>query len=221
MKRIALVVVLTVLALPLALAPRAEAFVYWANISDGTIGRANLNGTGADQFFIAGVSEPSDVAVDAAHVYWANGSDGRIGRASLDGSGVDQNFIAGPGAPVVSGVAVDAGRSFSFGQVKRNNTKGTATLTTRVPGPGELVLATTKQVKGDEARAAAVGGPSARTSQNEIEVKLAVKPKGKTKQKLNRKGKAKVKAKVTYAPDGSDPTIVGNTDVKTVKLIKR
>jgi hypothetical protein len=29
------------------------------------------------------------------------------------------------------------------------------------------------------------------------------------------------RAKVTYTPNGSDPTIVGNTDVKTVKLIKR
>jgi hypothetical protein len=202
------------------------AHVYWTNVDPrnnfaGTIGRANLNGTGVDQFFIAGVGEPHGVAVDAAHVYWANGLDGRIGRANLNGSGVDQNFIAGPGAPVVSGVAVDAGRSFAFGEVQRNNTKGTAKLTTTVPGPGELVLARTKQVKGDEARAAAAGGASARTSQNEIEVELAVKPRGKTKKKLNRKGKAKVKAKVTYTPDGSDPTIVGNTDVKTVKLIKR
>jgi hypothetical protein len=217
----ALVVVLTVLALPLALAPRAEAFVYWTNILDGTIGRANLNGTGVDQFFIAGVSEPSGVAVDAAHVYWANGLDGRIGRANLNGTAVDQGFIAGPGGPVVSGMAVDAGRSFGFGQVKRNNTNGTAKLTTRAPGPGELVLARTKQVKGDEARAAAVGGASAPTSQNEIEVELAVKPRGKAKKKLNRKGKAKVKAVVTYTPDGSDPTIVGSTDAKTVKLIKR
>jgi Rieske Fe-S protein len=97
---------------------------------------------------------------------------------------------------------------------------GTAKLTMNVPGSGELVLAKTRQVKGDEA-AAAVGGASARTSQNEIKVKLAVKPRGKAKKKLNRKGKAKVKAKVTYTPDGSDPTIVGNTDTKKVKLIKR
>jgi hypothetical protein len=156
-----------------------------------------------------------------AFVYWANSDTGTIGRANLDGSGVDQGFIAGPGGPVVSGMAVDAGRSFGFGQVKRNNTNGTAKLTTRAPGPGELVLARTKQVKGDEARAAAVGGASAPTSQNEIEVELAVKPRGKAKKKLNRKGKAKVKAVVTYTPDGSDPTIVGNTDAKTVKLIKR
>jgi ribonuclease PH len=73
----------------------------------------------------------------------------------------------------------------------------TAKLTMKCPG--ELVLAKTRQVKGDEA-AAAVGGASARTSQNEIKVKLAVKPRGKAKKKLNRKGKAKVKAKVTYTP---------------------
>ena len=32
---------------------------------------------------------------------------------------------------------------------------------------------------------------------------------------------AKVKAEVTYTPTGGDPTIVGNTDTKTVKLVKR
>ena len=38
-----------------------------------TIGRANLDGTGADQSFITGASTPLGVAVDGAHVYWANG----------------------------------------------------------------------------------------------------------------------------------------------------
>jgi hypothetical protein len=48
-----------------------------------------------------------------------------------------------------------------------------------------------------------------------------VRPRGKAKQKLNRKGKAKVKAEVTYTPTGGNPTIVGNTDTKPVKLVKR
>jgi hypothetical protein len=38
---------------------------------------------------------------------------------------------------------------------------------------------------------------------------------------LKGKGKAKVKAEVTYTPTGGNPTIVGNTDATTVKLIKR
>src|SRR3954447_14063359 len=49
----------------LALAARADAFVYWTNFN-GTIGRANLDGTGVDQSFITGASRPTGVAVDKA-----------------------------------------------------------------------------------------------------------------------------------------------------------
>jgi hypothetical protein len=111
-------------------------------------------------------------------------------------------------------VAVDALRSFSFDKVKRNKKRGTAKLTVVVPGPGELKLAKTKKVKRAKKGADAEGS-----------VKLPVKPGGNARKKLNRKGKAKgkakVKAKVTYRPKGGDPTIVGNTDTKTVKLVKR
>jgi hypothetical protein len=46
-------------------AARADAFVYWANSRADTIGRANLDGTGVDQSFIAGASGTQGVAVDA------------------------------------------------------------------------------------------------------------------------------------------------------------
>ena len=38
----------------------------------GTIGRANLDGTGVNQGFIGAGTDPCGVAVDGAHVYWAN-----------------------------------------------------------------------------------------------------------------------------------------------------
>jgi hypothetical protein len=96
----------------LSLPPSAGAFVYWINWShtaaQGSIGRANLDGTGANQNFIAlptgAASEPHGLAVDGSHIYWSHGA---IGRANLDGTGVDENFIT----PVVGGayaVAVDA-----------------------------------------------------------------------------------------------------------------
>ena len=79
--------------------------VFWANGDfPGSIGRANLDGSGVDQTFISGASYPFGVAVDAAHVYWANDSN-TIGRANLDGSGVDQSFISGANLP--RGLAVD------------------------------------------------------------------------------------------------------------------
>src|SRR5918911_416018 len=85
------------------LAAPADAFVYWANSGTNSIGRANLDGTGADQSFITGANAPDGVAVDGAHIYWANRA--TIGRANLDGTGASQNFI--PGALNPSGVAVD------------------------------------------------------------------------------------------------------------------
>ena len=55
--------------------------VYWANSGNGTIGRANLDGTGVDQSFITGANCPAGVAVDGQYLYWANGGNGTIGRA--------------------------------------------------------------------------------------------------------------------------------------------
>ena len=71
--------------------------VYWTNIN-GTIGRANLDGTGVDQSFITDTSAIG-VAVDADHVYWSDASTGTIGRANLDGTGVDESFITGASTP--------------------------------------------------------------------------------------------------------------------------
>ncbi|MGH7358949.1 MAG: hypothetical protein ACREJR_09055, partial [Candidatus Rokuibacteriota bacterium] len=82
--------------LSLAFASRAEAFVYWTNNaqSEGTtIGRASNDGSGVDQSFIAGLNDPTGVAVDSRHVYWANRGTNTIGRANIDGSGVDKDFI--------------------------------------------------------------------------------------------------------------------------------
>ena len=79
----------------------------WASSRDnGTIGRANLDGTGANPNFITGAGNPSGLAVDGAHLYWANNvSGGSIGRANLDGSGANSFFVSGASFP--TGVAVD------------------------------------------------------------------------------------------------------------------
>jgi virginiamycin B lyase len=101
----------TLVALALAFAARAEAFVYWANTGDDfngvRIGRANLDGTGANQNFLTTADGPYGVAVDAAHLYWANVVGGTIARANLDGTGVDPSLVALPGTNTPRGVAVD------------------------------------------------------------------------------------------------------------------
>jgi hypothetical protein len=192
--------------------------VYWTAkdyYDTGVLGRASLDGTGVNQSFIAktggasGAAEPSGVAVDARHVYWANYSGysnawNFIGRANIDGTGADRRLIARVNGP--GGVAVDALPSFSFGKVNMNKRKGTARLTVKVPGPGELDLAKTKKVKADDESAEDAG-----------KEKLSIKPRGKAKKKLNRTGKAKVTAEVTYTPDGGE----ANAQTKRVRLIKR
>ena len=93
------------LVLPLALAPRADAYVYWNNESG--IGRANLDGTAIDESFIVlGHPGAGSVAVDARHIYWIQ-RDG-IGRAKLDGTGVDRRFI-----PESSDVIFDRGAALA------------------------------------------------------------------------------------------------------------
>ena len=72
----------------------------------GTIGGANLDGTGVNQNFITGANTPAGVAVDGQHIYWTNnGMPDTIGGANLDGTGVNQSFITGASSP--AGVAVD------------------------------------------------------------------------------------------------------------------
>lgn len=100
-----------VLALAAIDASSASAYIYWANFYGPTsIGRANLDGTGANQSFIPGRGDEAPIAVAAFgdHIYWTNnGADGKgsIGRANLDGTNVNQNFITGATGP--AGLAID------------------------------------------------------------------------------------------------------------------
>ena len=114
-------------------------------------------------------------------------------------------------SPTPYGVAVDAlgpppSSEFSFGKVKANKKRGSAKLTVKVAGPGELKLAKTASVKGQHQRAEQSGKET-----------LTIKPRGKAKQKLKKGGRAKVKAKVTFTPDGGTAA----TQSKKVKLVKR
>jgi hypothetical protein len=86
--------VLAALALLIA-PPHANGnFVYWANdFPVNSIGRAKINGTGANNAFIPGQNDPRAVAVDFRFIYWTNNTPPSIGRANLDGTGVNPNFI--------------------------------------------------------------------------------------------------------------------------------
>lgn len=47
-------------------------YIYWSNFGMGTIGRANINGTGVNQGFIVGAPGPEGMAINSQ--YRAGGS---------------------------------------------------------------------------------------------------------------------------------------------------
>ena len=104
-----------------------DSHVYWANQFGNTIGRANLDGSGANHSFITGADLPCGVAVDGGHVYWANGGGTTIGSANLDGSGADQSFTA---AKFPCGVAVSGSHIYwaNYGLDVSGTTIGRAKL---------------------------------------------------------------------------------------------
>jgi phosphodiesterase/alkaline phosphatase D-like protein/streptogramin lyase len=113
--------------------------IYWGSASGGTIGRANLDGTGVNPSFITGASNVQGVAVDAGHIYWSNFGFHTIGRANLDGTGVNQNFIDTTVSDAAFGVAVDAGHIYWANEgladgIARANLDGTGVNQTFITG---------------------------------------------------------------------------------------
>lgn len=106
-------------------------------------------------------------------------------------------------------------RKFSFGKLKRNKHRGTATLKVTLPGSGTLSLHGHGVVR--QRLAWASSAPLARKVSAAGTVKLKIKAKGKAKRKLNSHGKVKLKLKVSFRPTGGS----ANTKPKRVKLVKR
>jgi hypothetical protein len=63
------------------------------NYSNGTIARANRNGTHVDETFISGADLPCGIAVNRTHIYWGNDGSNTIGRANIDGTHINESFI--------------------------------------------------------------------------------------------------------------------------------
>jgi hypothetical protein len=138
----------------------------------------------------------------------------RLRMAEVDNLGVFNAMV-----DAVSLTSTKIPNEFTFGTVKHNKKKGTATLAVSVPGPGTLSL-TGKNVKPQRPAREATASTTVGAAGT---VKLLVKAKGKAKKKLNKTGKAKVKVKVTYTPSATNGNVAGdaNTQTKTVKLVKK
>jgi outer membrane protein OmpA-like peptidoglycan-associated protein len=121
-------VVLLVLAVVACLAARADAYVYWGDATNGTVGRADLDGTDVHRDLIVRTHRPPllGVAADGKHVYWTSLFGFSIGRANLDGTSVDQTFIATAHPP--TGVGVDGNHVYwgtAGGRIGRADLDGT------------------------------------------------------------------------------------------------
>ncbi len=101
----------------LALAPASEAWIYWGHFAYQTgVGRAALDGTQADEDFIAAppgtYAFARGVAADSSYLYWGtHGLDStqarpftppRIGRSDLSGANQNQSFTASTGQSLTS-----------------------------------------------------------------------------------------------------------------------
>ncbi|HXD66291.1 MAG TPA: hypothetical protein VNV17_16840 [Solirubrobacteraceae bacterium] len=117
-------------------AASANAYVYWSNFAGSTVGRAGLDGGGANEGYVA-APQAAGIAVDGQFVYWANDATNTIGRANLDGSSPDQNFIMGLSEP--SGVAVNSGHIYWTNE--GTNSIGRANLDGSVVTPNFIINA--------------------------------------------------------------------------------
>jgi len=72
-------------------------YVYWVNQDTGSIGRARVDGSGANQNLITGLGQPAGLAVSGGFIYWAagTGSTGVIERASVNGSAINPALVIG------------------------------------------------------------------------------------------------------------------------------
>ncbi len=80
-----------------------ENYVYWANDFQGTIGRANLDGSSANPSFIS-LGAPLQalsnydgwgvaLAVTDSHIYWYNSTTGFVGRADINGNNANTSLV--------------------------------------------------------------------------------------------------------------------------------
>lgn len=115
-------------------------YIYWSH-SGNAIGRANIDGTGADPDFISGLSGVRGIAVNGSYIYWAGDTTNGIGRANLNGTGVNQSFITG--AATTDGIAVDSSHIYwtlpGPGRIARANLDGSGANTSFIQNAGNPV----------------------------------------------------------------------------------
>ncbi|MEL7220714.1 MAG: T9SS type A sorting domain-containing protein [Bacteroidota bacterium] len=77
----------------------ANSLIYWVNSGNGTIGRANLDGTGVNQSFVTTAANPNKMTVGNSFIYYTH-TNGDIGRANeSNGLGVNNAYVTDANGP--------------------------------------------------------------------------------------------------------------------------
>ncbi len=203
-----------------------SSFLYWGS-SAKAIGRAPIGGGTANNSFVSSaVSSSNDVcgvAVNSQYVFWGNsGASDFIGRANLSGAAPNDSLVVGPTDPCLPAAA--PANKITVTSITKKKKKGTATISAKVPGAGQVTLNQASTPPDTNAVASSVKQVGLTLTQASS-FELPVKPKGKVAKKLKKqvkkkgRGKVKVKVFIHFAPAGIAG--VPNTKQVTVELIKQ
>ncbi|HEX5989090.1 MAG TPA: hypothetical protein VFY75_02595 [Solirubrobacterales bacterium] len=110
-------------------------------------------------------------------------------------AGVDAVSITGPPAPQPPAPAPPS-NAFTFGKLKLNKKKGTATLKVNLPGAGKLTAVDVKKKSPKRVKKATATSAAPET------VTLKLKPTGAGEKTLESKGKLQFKIRATFTPTG-------------------
>jgi hypothetical protein len=207
-------------------------FIYWGS-SSRSVGRAPIGGGSGNNDFIPNAAPTGamvcGVAVNSQYVFWGNsGTSDFIGRANVNGGAPNPSLVAVSTDPCLPAAAPS--NKITVNSIKKKKKKGTATISAKVPGPGQVTLNQTSTPPDVNATAASVKQIGLTLTQASS-FNLAVKPLGKTAKKLNKqikkqlrkKRKAKAKVSVTvfihFVPAGVAG--VPNTQQVNVALVKQ
>jgi virginiamycin B lyase len=203
--------------------------IFWSTLAS-SIGKANLDGSMANDEFIAGLERPCGVALEGGRIYWAEeggGGTGSVGVANQDGTAVTRSLITDLRPPC--GVAVDSTvlvsgvsrppASFVFGRVRHNYKKGFAFIPVHFPAAGraEVIVGKGLNVRFLPKRASSVDLAAAGSRW----LKISVDPKTRfgrnALRQLKHRGKSKIGFGLYYAEEGRYPA----WQVKAVTLRRR
>lgn len=130
MKRVLTLLVMVLVLVPIAGRVDGANRMYWTDAADGTIQRANLDGSSVENLVATGAG-PQGIALDVTggKMYWVEADGQKVRRANLDGSAVED--LVGSVGPADIALDVTGGKMywtdvFVTGKIQRANLDGSA-----------------------------------------------------------------------------------------------